>query len=36
MKNKKRWRNLSDHCPIIADFGEGTKEELEEIEMALK
>ena len=36
MNNQKRWRNLSDHCPIIADFGESTKEELEEIKMALK
>jgi hypothetical protein len=31
MNNKKRWQNLSDHCPIVADFSEITKKEMEEI-----
>jgi exonuclease III len=25
MNNKKRWRELSDHCPIIADFGKSAE-----------
>ena len=32
MNNQKRWKGLSDHCPIIADFGELTVEEKKEIE----
>ena len=36
MNNQKKWRNLSDHCPIIADFGKGPKIELKELEMPLK
>jgi hypothetical protein len=36
MNNKKRWRELSDHCPIIADFGELTKKQIDKIEMTLR
>ena len=36
MNYHKRWKNLSDHCPIISDFGEHTKEELDEMDIALK
>jgi exonuclease III len=25
MNNEKRWRGLSDHCPIITDFGESQR-----------
>jgi exonuclease III len=36
INNQKRWNNLSDHCPIIADFGEFTEKEINEIEKVLK
>jgi exonuclease III len=35
MNNQKRWRDLSDHCPIIADFGELTKEYVKELDELL-
>lgn len=36
MNNKKRWRELSDHCPIIADFGELTKKQIDKMDMVLR
>ena len=36
MNNRKRWRGLSDHCPIIADFGELTIEDNKEMEKIAK
>ena len=35
MNNQKRWRGLSDHCPIIADFDEFTIEQKMELEKYL-
>ena len=31
MNNQKRWHGFSDHCPIIADFGELTLNHVKEI-----
>jgi hypothetical protein len=35
MNNKKRWKDLSDHCPIIADFGETSEKKVNEIQKEL-